>query len=417
MDRRLSRRIEAATAIAESLGLESEASRAVFLGAFAGDDTARKAGAGIAGAVAQVDPLGDFLVDVALRVKALSEGERRARQTANGIRASGFTFASSLDPAAILEALLDYLNWIVPYEGASVLILGRDGRLDVGAAREWRRSSSRGPTPDEIGLAESAIAEGGTRQCLVGAVRCLVLPLLGPAGPVGAVLLVRDSDREYDEEQTRAADAFAAQAAAAVRNARLYEDLRHAQHELVSSYDSSIEVLSRALDLRDHETEGHSLRVATLAVRLGAALGLEGEALEDLKRGALLHDIGKIGIPDTILLKPGPLDAEEFRVMQRHPGLARELLSTMSFLRAAVEVPFGHHERWDGRGYPLGLSGEAIPLAARIFSVVDVWDALVHDRPYRKAMPAEEARRYVSTLGGSQLDPTALEAFLSISAG
>ncbi len=414
MDRRLDRRVEAAASLAETLGLETEAEKAIVLGGLGlhGDMKA----AGEAGK-AHEDPLADFLIAAALKVRALAESERRSRQTANGIRASGFTFASSLDPAAILEALLDYLNWLVPYAGASVLIIGRSGGLEVGAAREWRRSSSRGPTAPELALAQEAIDAGESRQCLVGVVRCLILPLLGPSGPVGAVLLVRDGADLYDEEQTRAADAFAGQAAAAVRNATLYEDLCRARDELVSSYDTSIEVLSRALDLRDHETEGHSRRVASLAVRLGAALGLEGASLENLRRGALLHDVGKIGIPDTILLKPGPLDADEFKVMQRHPALAKELLANSSFIANAIEVPYSHHERWDGRGYPIGLESGAIPLAARIFSVVDVWDALVHDRPYRKAMGLAEARRYLATLGGTQLDPFALDAFLELEAG
>ena len=435
MDHRLDDLLGASTALAEALGLESEALKAAFLGAFdrigdrvgdsAGDSV--EGGAGEAGSEEARDEsrraLAGFIGGAAHRAALLGDSERRARQTANGIRASGFAFASSLDTGTILEALLDYLNWLVPYEGASVLFiegeaegpsLGDGPRLRVAATREWRRAAPRGPSPEELASAQASIQRREPVQTGSGAFRRLVLPLLGPSGPLGAVLLVRETDLDFDEEQTRAAEAFAGQAAAAVRNAKLYGELKAAQEELLASYDSSIVVLSHALDLRDHETEGHSIRVATLAERLGASLGVEGAALEHLRRGALLHDIGKIGIPDTILQKPGRLDEEEMAVMRRHPDYARDLLRDIRFLAPALDVPYCHHERWNGCGYPRGLAGEAIPLAARIFAAVDVWDALVHDRPYRKAMDHGAARACLLSLSGTELDPAVVEAFLAL---
>lgn len=163
----------------------------------------------------------------------------------------------------------------------------------------------------------------------------------------------------------------------------LLDERQHAAEELARAYDATLEGWSRALDLRDHETEGHARRVTELTVRLAEAMGLPAAEVAHIRRGALLHDIGKMGIPDAILRKPGPLNAEEWTVMRTHPTLAYELLEPIHYLQPALAIPLFHHERWDGSGYPQGLAGETIPLLARIFAVVDVWDALTNDRPYR----------------------------------
>ncbi|NJN15152.1 MAG: response regulator [Oscillochloris sp.] len=195
----------------------------------------------------------------------------------------------------------------------------------------------------------------------------------------------------------------------------MHEERKSAADALARAYDATLEGWSRALDLRDHETEGHSRRVTEMTVRLAQAMGISGAAeLEHIRRGALLHDIGKMGIPDAILLKPGPLDEDEWTVMRRHPVMAHELLSPISYLDEALAIPWCHHERWDGSGYPRGLKGEQIPLAARIFAVVDVWDALSHDRPYRKAMPPEQVRQHLAALSGSHFDPQVLRVFLAL---
>ena len=166
---------------------------------------------------------------------------------------------------------------------------------------------------------------------------------------------------------------------------RSEEQIRALNAELFQAYDATIEGWSRALDYRDHETEGHSRRVTELTLRLARALGMNEEELVHVRRGALLHDIGKMGVPDRVLLKPGPLDDGEWEIMRRHPSLAREMLWPITFLRPALNIPYCHHEKWNGSGYPQCLQGEQIPLAARLFAVVDVWDALRSDRPYRKA--------------------------------
>ena len=200
-------------------------------------------------------------------------------------------------------------------------------------------------------------------------------------------------------------------------NAKLEQRLGRIEllnRELSQAYDATIEGWSRALDLRDHETEGHSRRVTDLTVRLAEAFGISGDDLVHVRRGALLHDIGKMGVPDAVLLKPGPLTDDEWAVMRRHPSYAHEMLSPVEFLRPALDIPFGHHEKWDGTGYPQGLAGEDIPLAARLFAVVDVWDALRSDRPYRRAWDAERTRGHIMALAGTHFDPQVVAVFLTL---
>jgi putative nucleotidyltransferase with HDIG domain len=200
------------------------------------------------------------------------------------------------------------------------------------------------------------------------------------------------------------------QAAAAERERRL-------SRALAESHEITLNGLARALDLRDHETERHCARVTEMAVRLAARMGLGGEDLEHMRRGAMLHDIGKLGVPDAILNKPGPLADEEWAVMRRHPEYAYELLAPIHFLRPVLEIPYCHHERWNGSGYPRGLAGEAIPLTARIFAVVDVWDALTSDRPYRQAWSQRQVVAYLSTHAGDLFDPEVVRAFLALIEG
>ena len=183
-------------------------------------------------------------------------------------------------------------------------------------------------------------------------------------------------------------------------------------NEVVLAYDQTIEGWSNALDLRDEETEGHSRRVTDRTVTIAAAMGFTSDELVDVRRGALLHDIGKMGVPDAILHKPGPLDEDEWELMREHPGYAKRMLERIGYLGRALDIPYCHHERWDGSGYPQGLSGEEIPLSARIFAVVDVWDALSTDRPYRSAWSANQVREKLLAESGKHFDPQAVEEFL-----
>ncbi len=207
-------------------------------------------------------------------------------------------------------------------------------------------------------------------------------------------------------------ETIAGQAAIAVDNFTLFENLQRSNLELAQAYDATIEGWSHALDLRDKETEGHTQRVTEMSQRLARIMGLKGETLVHMRRGALLHDIGKMGVPDNILLKPGEFTSEEWDIMCQHPQLAYEWLAPIAYLNEALAIPYCHHERWDGTGYPRGLKGEDIPLAARIFSVVDEWDALTSDRPYRAAWPQEKAIEYVRENSGIHFDPNVVSFFL-----
>jgi cyclic di-GMP phosphodiesterase len=192
------------------------------------------------------------------------------------------------------------------------------------------------------------------------------------------------------------------------------KNLEETHKQLLFAYDETIEGWSRAMDLRDKETEGHSQRVTELTLKLASAFGIPKQDLVHVRRGALLHDMGKLGIPDSILLKAGKLNDEEWEFMRQHPQLAYNMLYPIEYLRPAMEIPFCHHEKWDGTGYPRGLQGEQIPLAARLFAIVDVWDALTSDRPYRKAWEREKVLTYIKEESGKHFDPTVVEAFLQL---
>jgi putative nucleotidyltransferase with HDIG domain len=218
----------------------------------------------------------------------------------------------------------------------------------------------------------------------------------------------------FHESDLSLFSAFADQAAVAIDNARLFENLKAANEELETAYQATLVGWVRALDLRDKETEGHTQRVAALTQRLSMELGVDAETLVHIRRGALLHDIGKMAIPDAIMLKPAGLTDDERLLMQQHPVFANEMLSPIDFLHEAIDIPYCHHEKWDGTGYPRGLKGDEIPFAARIFSVVDVWDALVFDRPYRKALPREEVRKHILEGAGKHFDARVVDAFLQL---
>ncbi len=211
-------------------------------------------------------------------------------------------------------------------------------------------------------------------------------------------------DLKGNDEVTVLADSFN----------RMVSNLKLSQDQLIRAYDSTLEGWSKALELRDEETEGHTQRVTALTLRLAVALGVPEEQLGDMRRGALLHDIGKMAVPDSILMKPGSLSDEEWDVMKKHPQHAYDMLWPIEYLRPALDIPYCHHERWDGSGYPRGLKGEEIPVAARIFAVADVWDALTSDRPYRPAMSDLEAYTIILEQRGVKLDPDVVDAFIQL---
>ena len=219
-----------------------------------------------------------------------------------------------------------------------------------------------------------------------------------------------DPDAEWHEFLA----VLAGQAAIAIDSATMFQDLECSNRELREAYEATIEGWGHALDLRDQETEGHSRRVTDLVDRLAEKMGVSKAQRVHIRRGALLHDIGKMGVPDRILLKTDNLTPTEWRLMRRHPQDAYNMLSSITFLRPALDIPLCHHEKWDGTGYPQGLRGEEIPLAARLFSVVDIWDALRSDRPYRGSWPEDQVLTYLQGLAGSHLEPEIVTAFLDM---
>ena len=240
------------------------------------------------------------------------------------------------------------------------------------------------------------------------------VPLIVKGQVKGVLEIFHRSLLEPDEEWLEFLDSLAKQGAIAIDNSMIFEALQKSNDELMMAYDTTIEGWSRALDYRDEETEGHSQRVTVMAIKIAEAFGIKDAELVHIRRGALLHDIGKLGVPDRILLKPGPLSAEEWEIMKKHTEIAFDLLSPITYLEPALIIPYYHHEKWDGTGYPVGLKGRQIPLAARIFTVVDVWDALSSDRPYRKAWPRETVVRHLRRFSGQHFDPEVVNVFLDI---
>jgi GAF domain-containing protein len=240
------------------------------------------------------------------------------------------------------------------------------------------------------------------------------VPLISKGQPQGLLELFFRRSFTPALEWIEFIQSLAGQATIAMDNSRLFEDLQRSNQELSLAYDTTLEGWSKALELRDKETQGHTRRVADLTMELARKMRVDENSLINIHRGVLLHDIGKMGVSDFILHKNGPLTEEEKTIMENHPTYAYELLSTIPYLKSALDIPFCHHEWWDGTGYPRKLKGEQIPLPARIFTVVDVWDALLSDRPYRKAWPKSKAVRYLSEHSGTQFDPNVLECFLEI---
>jgi response regulator RpfG family c-di-GMP phosphodiesterase len=238
------------------------------------------------------------------------------------------------------------------------------------------------------------------------------VPFIAKGEPKGVLEIFNRTPLRIDMEWLNFLDTLSWQTAIAVDNALLFESLQHSNSELEMAYNATIEGWSHALDLRDKETEGHSLRVTEMTLKLASTFGMNDEQLMNIKRGALLHDIGKMGVPDSILLKAGALTEEEWEIMRQHPQFAYDLLSPISYLQQALDIPYCHHEKWDGSGYPRGLKGEEIPLAARIFAVVDVWDALTNERSYRPAWSSEKATEYIRSNSGTFFDPQMVEKFL-----
>jgi response regulator RpfG family c-di-GMP phosphodiesterase len=289
------------------------------------------------------------------------------------------------------------------------LVVGRGFAGRVAAERSVLVVPSLAEEPEAFAESQSFAEEGFVAYAGV--------PLVAKGSLLGVLEVYQRSGLDASPEWLSFFEVLAGQAAIAVDNATLLDGLQRANVDLREAYEATIEGWAEALELRDRETEGHCRRVTAASVELAESFGIEGKELENLRHGALLHDIGKLGISDAVLLKPGPLDHEEFEIMKRHTTIGRDLLASLRFLAEASVIPYCHHERWDGSGYPRALAGEDIPFTARLFAVVDVWDALRSDRPYRPGWPEGKVLSYIEEKSGTEFDPRVAATFLGMRRG
>jgi len=369
--------------------------------------------------------------EVAARRKAESEALTRMQHLAI-LHNIDLMITSNLDLKNTMRIFLEQLVPQLEVDAAAVLLLNPYTQtLAYGAGMGFRtehiqKSDIRlGEGPAGVAAMERRkITIADTAEPEVDFVRKLmiteekfssysVIPLIAK-GLVKGVLEIFQRNRGMpDREKFEFLDALAAQAAIAIDNATLFNDLQSSNSELVIAYDSTIEGWGKALNLRDMETEDHTQRVTELTVHIARVYGMREWEIVHVRRGALLHDIGKMGVPDSILMKDGPLTPEEERIMHQHPLYAFEILMPIAYLRPALDIPYCHHEKWDGSGYPRGLKGEQIPLAARIFALADTWDALISTRRYHEAWPRAKVEEYLRSRAGSHFDPDLVELFLA----
>ncbi|HEY0071916.1 MAG TPA: PAS domain S-box protein [Chloroflexia bacterium] len=364
--------------------------------------------------------------------KHTQEQVKRQLERLAALRNIDMTISSSLDLRVTLNVILEQVMSQLHVDATDVLLHNPHSQmLEYAAGRGFKYE---GITRTRLRLGEGYAGKAAlerhtvnvpnlhldadpSREILLAGedfVTYYAVPLLVKGQVKGVLEIFNRTHLNPQLEWRDFLEALTSQAAIAIDNATMFNDLQRSNTELALAYDTTLEGWSHALDLRDEETEGHTQRVTEITVRLARAMGITETEIVQVQRGALLHDIGKMGIPDSILLKPGPLTEEEWEIMRRHPVYAYELLSPISFLRPALDIPYCHHEKWDGTGYPRGLKGEQIPLSARIFAIVDVYDALRSDRPYRKAWSEEKVRDHIRNLSGTHFDPRVVEAFLTM---
>jgi HD-GYP domain-containing protein (c-di-GMP phosphodiesterase class II) len=367
------------------------------------------------------------------RFKASEAKIQKQLDQMSALRAIDHAITSSMDLNLTLSILLTKLVNHLQIDAASILLWNDDiKKLEYAAGLGFRTSAL---SHTKLGLGEGYAGIAALEQRVIhkvnlsnqatdflrspsfgqeGFVSYYGIPLIAKGRVQGVLEIFKRSLINPNPDWLRFLEMLGGQAAIAIDNASLFSNLQRSNTEITSAYDATIEGWSRALDMRDHETEGHTQRVVRLTIRLAEQIQIPGTNLIHLRRGAALHDIGKMGIPDRILHKPGPLTEEEWNIMRQHPNYAYELLSPIDYLRPAIDIPFYHHERWNGSGYPSGLTEEEIPLPARLFAVVDVFDALVSDRPYRSAWSKQAALDYIQEGAESLFDPIIATEFLKL---
>jgi PAS domain S-box-containing protein len=366
----------------------------------------------------------------ATRHKQAEEKVKSQLKRMASLRAIDLAISSSLDLHLALSVILSQVTAELVVDAADVLLLNAQNELEFATGVGFRTDALQhtrlrlgqgyaGVVAAKRELVHVADLRRGktgflrSPKFLEEGFRCYYgVPLIAKERLRGVLEVFHRQPLDPDEDWLSFLDALARQAAIAVENGLLLKELQRTNFELTLAYDTTIAGWSRALDLRDRDTEGHTERVTYATVKLGRRLGMAESELAQIRRGAMLHDIGKMAIRDSILLKQGPLTEEEWDEVRRHPRYAYELLRPISYLGPALDIPHYHHEKWDGTGYPEGLKEKEIPLSARLFAVIDVFDALISPRPYRPGWDKPRARAYILENSGKHFDPEVTAEFI-----
>jgi HD-GYP domain-containing protein (c-di-GMP phosphodiesterase class II) len=371
-------------------------------------------------------------LEIEVGERSAAEGSLRLSiRRLKALRDIDLAISSSLDPQLTLDMVASKVIDELAVDAAAILVMNQISQtLEYGAGQGFRTSALR---HTRIRVGEGFAGEAAKTRKIVfvddletevgpfskshdlhleGFSSYCAVPLLSRGRVQGVLEVFKRDPMDHSEPWLEFLQALAGQAVIAIENSALFDGLMRSNQELLLAYDATIEGWSTALELRDVETQGHTLRVTEMTLRLSKELPFPADQLVNTRRGALLHDIGKLAIPDSILLKPAPLTEDEWRIMRKHPEIARDMLGRIDYLRPALNIPYCHHEKWDGTGYPRRLSGEEIPFSARVFAVVDVFDALTSDRPYRPAWTTEQALAYIRDQAGCHFDPQIAEIFV-----
>ena len=383
-------------------------------------------------ASAAVQDLSKLTNSLQLIQSKVSEHLHTGQRQLQALVGVGHVINSSKGPDSVLDEVMDSVIALMRAERGLIMLRNEYGEFRVEAARGMDHASLKDDTSSVSDTIVRRVAETGEPVLTTNAQEdprfenqksvhehnlrsILCVPLKMKEEIIGVIFVdSRVYAGLFQKNDLDMLSAFADQAAVAIDNARMFYKLQKANAELKKAYDATLRGWAYTLELRDKETEGHTQRVTALTVELAKRLGIHGEELEHIERGALLHDIGKLAIPDYVLLKRGSLDLSERKYMELHPEFARDLLEKIEYLHPAMDIPYCHHEKWDGSGYPRNLRGEDIPFAARIFAVVDVWDALTSRRHYREPIEPDKVREIIRAESGKHFDPRVVDAFLGM---
>jgi HD-GYP domain-containing protein (c-di-GMP phosphodiesterase class II) len=382
--------------------------------------------------IALLESLGDLAAQAISNARLFTELERSLQQV-RALNAVDVAINASLDLRVTLNILLDQAITLLDVDAADVWMYNPVTQdLEYAVGRGFHQAQ---PTVTSIRLGDGFASRVVIERKLLniqdlgssnrgfeeikrlsgeGLNAYVGVPLIAKGQVKGVLEIFQRTEYELSPEWIEMLDSLAGQAAIAIDNANLFDQLQRSNEDLIHSFDATLENWVRTVGYRNGDPDGHIDRVVDLTLKLARLMGVREEDMVQIRRGALLHDIGMVRVPDFILKKPVPLSKEERDAIELHPNYANQMLSPISFLRPCVDIPYCHHERWDGSGYPRKLSGKQIPLSARIFAAVDVWDALRSERPYRPAWESEQARNYLKAQAGVQFDPEVVELLMDM---